>query len=299
MKLYKENIVYSSNIVVVKEEHFAFNEFPFHYHPECELILIIKGSGQRYIGDSIGEFTDGNLYFLGSHLPHTFYNKHLSADRSIHQIVVQFAPHFLGTHFFHLSPFQHIQSFLNHAARGCLFTNATQQKVAVLMKQLLHLDETEVVLQLLSILNILAKSKDYEWLSSAGYNSKHTKEATERMGRVYDYIFNHFREEISLDAIASVACLSPEAFCRYFKRNTRKTFSRFLVEVRIGNACKLLQENKLSIHQISVHCGFNNLSYFNRKFKALMQKTPAEYSQLFCQKTFPNDRYDVVNAMIN
>lgn len=299
MKLYKENIVYSSNIVVVKEEHFAFNEFPFHYHPECELILILKGSGQRYIGDSIGNFSDGDLYFFGSHLPHSFYNKHLSADREIHQIVVQFAPHFLGSHFFGLSPFQHIKTFLDEACKGYRFINATQQKAAIMMKQLLHLKETEVILHLLSILNSLSESTNWQLLSSAGYNSKHSEETTERMSRVYDYIFNHFREEISLHTIASVACLSPEAFCRYFKKNTRKTFSEFLVEVRIGNACKLLQKNKLSTYQISVHCGFNNLSCFNRKFKAILQKTPVEYRQLFSKKMFPANSYDLVNPVIN
>jgi len=286
MKLYKENIKYLSGDIVVKEEYFGFNDFPFHYHPELELILILKGSGQRFVGDNIAEFNSGELYLFGANLPHTFYNKHLATSRDIHQVVVQFDEHFLGKGFFEKPAFKLIKSLLENAKRGYCFSKDTVQLVYQKIKRLVQLDEPEMIIELLAILDVLSKSVDYQFIASAGYNIKVNGKDSERMIAVYDYIFNHFNEDISLNKAASVACLSPEAFCRYFKKHTRKKFSEFLIEVRIGNACKLLQENKMSVQQISVDCGFNNISYFNRKFKTITQKTPAEYRSAFVKKSF-------------
>lgn len=299
MKLYKENIRYSSGGVVVKEEYFAFNDFPFHYHQELELILILKGEGQRFVGDSIAEFSSGELYLFGSNLPHTFYNKQLAACREIHQVVVQFDEHFLGKGFFEQPAFRLIKTLLENAKRGYCFSPKAAQLFHKKITRLLQLDDTEVIIELLSILDVLSKSGDFEFISSAGYNIHVNTEDSERLMAVYDYIFRHFNQDISLTQVASVACLSPEAFCRYFKKHTRKKFSEFLVEVRIGAACKLLQENKMGIQQISVHCGFNNISYFNRKFKIITQKTPAEYRSSFVNKTFDVLHAEMFQAVTN
>lgn len=284
MKLYRENIVYPSRIVVVKEEHFPFNEFPLHYHPEYELILILKGSGKKFVGDAISEFNDGDLSFFGPNLPHTFYNKHLSSDRDIHQIVVQFYEDFLGAGFFDKRPFKLIKALFSRSVLGCSFTGNTLQAVSRKIKGLLEMDETEIIIQLLSILDILSKSSEYTLLSSIGFSNDFDPKESERMSAVYEYILHHFREDIPLSDIASQACLSPQAFCRYFKKYTRKTFSEFLIEVRIGHACRLLQERSLSISQISLDAGFNNVSYFNRKFKSITRKTPVEYQKAFTKK---------------
>ncbi len=285
MKLYKENIVYSSGIFVVKEEHFTVNEFPLHYHAEYELILVLTGSGKRFVGDSIAEFSSGDLCFFGPNLPHTYSNKHLSGSREIHQIVVQFDENFLGKGFFDKPPFKQIRAFFDQSVRGYNFTGDTLKEVSEMIKSLVKLGEPEVIIRLLAILNKLSKSCEFELLSSRGFSSKLDHVESERMGKVFDYMLKHFREEISLNKIASVACLSPEAFCRYFKKYTRKTFSEFLIEVRIGHACKLLQQHMLGVNQVSIQSGFNNISYFNRKFKSMTRKTPVEYQRAFSDKT--------------
>jgi AraC-like DNA-binding protein len=94
---------------------------------------------------------------------------------------------------------------------------------------------------------------------------------------VFDYVMLNFPREIRLDTVADVAHMSPTAFCRYFKQRTRKTFSRFLNEVRIGNACKLLLEGDNTVTEVSFNCGYNNISNFNRQFKAISKFTPSEY----------------------
>jgi AraC-like DNA-binding protein len=281
MKLYRENIVYASTILVVKEEYFPVNEFPLHYHPEYEIILILSGSGKRFVGDNISEFVSGDLCLFGPNLPHTYNNKHLTQNREIHQIVIQFDENFLGRGFFEKPPFKLIKAMFDQSVRGYTFTGQTVHAVSTMMQSLLKMDETEVIIQLLSILHILSKSAEYELLSSPGFSNQRDKLESERMGKVFDHILKNFREEISLNEIASIACLSPEAFCRYFKKYTRKTFSEFVIETRIGHACKLLQQNKLSVSQVSVQSGFNNISYFNRKFKSVMKRTPIEYQKEF------------------
>lgn len=282
MKVFKENITYTSNIMVVKEERFDFNEFPFHYHAEFELIYIMQGSGQRFVGDSIANF-QGGLYLFGPNLPHTFYNKHLSKGREIHQIVIQFDEHFLGKGFFDRPPFRSIRTFLDNAARGYLFGREITKEVGPQLIDLTHMNEPGAIAGLLNLLNKLSGTTDFEYISSPGYKIKPHQIETERMSAVYAYIIHHYREPITLKTIAAVACMTPEAFCRYFKKYTRKTFSTFLLELRIGNACRLLQEDKMSIRQIKAHCGFNNLSYFNRQFKLLVQKTPIEYRELYTE----------------
>ncbi len=281
MKLYRESIIPSSNILVVKEEHFEISEFPLHHHPEYELLLILRGSGKRFVGDNISEFSSGDLCLFGPDLPHTYNNKHLAENRDIHQIVIQFNEDFLGKDFFDKAPFKLIRALLDQSVRGYTFTGHTLVKVTSMIRSLLRLDETEVIIQLLAILDVLSKSSEFELLSSRGFTSKLDHVESERMGKVFDYILKNFSEEITLNEIASIACLSPEAFCRYFKKYTRKTFSEFLIEIRIGHACKLLQQHTLDVNQVSIQSGFNNISYFNRKFKSMTQKTPVEYKKAF------------------
>jgi len=71
--------------------------------------------------------------------------------------------------------------------------------------------------------------------------------------------------------------LSPQSFCRYFKMKTRKTYFEFLVEIRIGHACRLLLDNELSASEICYACGYNTISHFNHQFKKVMRKSPIQY----------------------
>lgn len=281
MKLYRENIIHDPNILVVKEERFTVNEFPLHYHPEYELILILSGSGKRFVGDNISEFSSGDLCLFGPNLPHTYSNKHVAGKRDIHQIVIQFSEDFLGRGFFDKGPFKQIRAMLDQSVQGYSFSGHTLKEAGALIQSLLKLDEAAMIIQLLSVLHTLSRSSECSLLSSRGFSTQLDYVESERMGKVLDYILKNFREEITLHQIAAVAYLSPEAFCRYFKKYTRKTFSEFLIEVRIGHACKLLQQRSMGVNQVSIESGFNNISYFNRKFKSMMQKTPVEYQQSF------------------
>jgi transcriptional regulator GlxA family with amidase domain len=103
----------------------------------------------------------------------------------------------------------------------------------------------------------------------------------DRLNNIYQYILNNFTEEVSLDQAAEIAHLTPPAFCRYFKTRTRKTFSRFLLELRTAHAAKLLTESSKTVAEICYESGFNNFSNFNRHFKNIIGRTPLEHRRIF------------------
>ncbi|MDO6435439.1 AraC family transcriptional regulator [Flavitalea sp. BT771] len=283
MRIFRENIVSPDNLLVVKEESFEHNDFPFHFHPEYEIILILESSGQRFVGDSITNFNAVDLCMFGSNLPHKFHSKGLlSSKDAVSQVVIQFHENFLGMSFFDRKPFQKIRELLDKSTRGICFTGETRE---MLMKKIIDLPSmtpAETIIEVLQILHTLSMSHDYFLLSSPGFtNTSVSDEESSRMNKVYDYIVQNFKRDLTLDEVAAIAYLSPSAFCRYFKKFTRKTLSEFLIDFRIGYACKLLQGNNMGISQISGEAGFNNVSYFNRKFKAIKGKTPMEYQRHF------------------
>ncbi|HTJ11312.1 MAG TPA: AraC family transcriptional regulator [Dinghuibacter sp.] len=276
MRIFQEKIIPPDNLLVVKKETFKYNDFPLHSHPEFELILIMESAGQRIVGDSITEYYGMDLCLFGADLPHTFYTQ-----EAVTQVVVQFHASFLGPGFFDKKPFQKIKQLLDRAARGVCFTGLTRERLADRIAGLPDQPPAEAVIEMLQVLHRLSVSEDFFLLSSPGFSHRAPVDESPRMSQVYQYILQNFKADLTLDDVAAVACLSPSAFCRYFKKFTRKTLSGFLTDLRIGHACRLLQEGRLGIAQVSTEAGFNNLSYFNRKFKAVKGETPMEYQRHF------------------
>jgi len=129
------------------------------------------------------------------------------------------------------------------------------------------------------MLQLIADSSDCQYLSSIGFSKTYDFAITDKINLIYSYTFENFQSPISIKEVATEVNISPNSFCRYFKTRTLKTYWQFLLEVRIGFACKLLIEGEMSVAQICYECGFNNLSNFNRHFKTLLGKTPLQYSK--------------------
>ncbi|TCC96872.1 AraC family transcriptional regulator [Pedobacter psychroterrae] len=279
MKLYLENVSKSSpnDLFQLKEEFFAFNDFPLHYHPEYELIYIIKSEGRRYIGNNIGTFQSGDIYLLGPNLPHTFYNKDFSSDNEVHQIVLQFREDFLAPNLFEKPTFHSIRSLLANSGQGLYISGENGKQAGEILRKMVKMDPSEAAISLLYLLDHLTKLPDLQILSTPSLAHEYSLRDSNRMGLVHQYLLENFRKHIDLTHAASIACLSTSAFCRYFKKYTRKTFSEFVIDLRINYACELIKQNSLSMAQISLDSGFNNSSYFNRKFKKVVKMTPQEY----------------------
>jgi AraC-like DNA-binding protein len=153
-----------------------------------------------------------------------------------------------------------------------------RKKVENIMLKLPELDETERFIQLLQILNLISKSEEYKLLASANYQNENIKNA-HRINIVLDYVMKHYDEDITLDKIACLINMNKNAFCRFFKKGTRKNLFTVLTEVRIGKACQHLTETDMNVLQICFACGFNNISNFNKAFKKQMQTSPTRFKE--------------------
>jgi AraC-like DNA-binding protein len=130
-------------------------------------------------------------------------------------------------------------------------------------------------------LNTIAECKQLDVLSSIGFKQELVEAESDRVNAIYDYSLKNYKRKIQLEEIAAVANISPNSFCRYFKSRTRKTYSQFLIEIRVGQACKLLIENNLSIKQLCYESGFNNFTSFHKYFKMITGKSPLNYQKEF------------------
>ncbi len=252
---------------------------PLHYHPEYELTLIVKGNGQRFVGDHVSAFEDGDLVLLGSNLPHFWRSEHVSKNEYDldEAVVIQFSPAFVDNILDSLPECKSIVSMLNMADSGIKFPVS----MAPLVQKVF---ETKGVIRLLALIDALeqlSKCADYQLLASEGFNIKPDETENERMRKILEFTLENFKDDISLETVAEIANLTVPSFCRYFKSRTRKTYIYFLNEIRLSNARKMLMNNELDISQISVECGFQNLSHFHRIFKSQTGVTPLVYRRQY------------------
>jgi len=257
----------------------------WHYHAEIELIHFKKGEGTQFIGDNIKRFKAGDVVLVGANLPHywRFDDRYFEegAPVAADVRVAHFCENFWGSQFLQLPENVHIKTILDKAKRGLQVTGKSRQKIAELLDALLHTSDTLRIILLMEALNIIANCRELTTLSSLGFKYNVAEDEKDRINAIYDYSIKNFKRPIQLEEIAGVANISPNSFCRYFKSRTRKTYSQFLIEIRVGHACKLLIENNLSIKQLCYESGFNNFTSFHKYFKLITSKSPLTYQREF------------------
>ena len=272
----------SNNTYNIREQLIAHVSSKYYYHPQVELVYFEKSDGMCIIGDKIHIIKEGDIFLLGSNLPHLFKNdeKYLDKKLKVRIIVLHFLPDFWGKDFLELPDLKSIKTLLKKAERGLLIEGAVKHKVGILMKEMLKGTGTDRIILLLKTLSLIAKSKDNKTVLPIGFQVMPDLENEERINEVYSYTLQNFQRKIHTKEIAAIAHLSEHSFCRYFKNKTGKTFTGFLHEIRIKHACRLLSESRMSISQVINECGFINYANFFRYFKMLTGKTPAEYQKI-------------------
>jgi AraC-like DNA-binding protein len=257
----------------------------WHYHPEFELIHMVKGEGTLFAGDGIHYFKDGDLVFIGSHLPHywrfddVFTTEH---PRPSYIELTQFREDFWGKDFLLIPENQKIASVLKRAQKGLIMKGPKAAEAKKILTSLLGASETRRIILLLELLLCMSECKKTAYISSDyhGYNSF---AETERINIIYNYTLRHFKSNIYIKEIASLTNLTENSFCRFFKSCTRKSYTQFVVELRVGHACKLLSEGKKSVKEICFESGFNTFTNFNRQFKKMKGVQPSEYRKMVHQ----------------
>jgi AraC-like DNA-binding protein len=258
----------------------------WHYHPEVELRYTKRGSGARFIGDSIESYRDGDLVLVGADLAH-----HWSSDEYRGQeydreqvVVVQFLPAIFGESFLSAPELTAISLLLERAKRGLAFKDAAQSKVVALMTRMLEESPFERLLSLLRSLQEMAVDGGAP-LASEGYAPEFKHAARTRLYRICQYVNDNIQEaSLSQTEVAEVAGISPAAFSRYFKSATQRTLTEYVNELRVAFASRLLTETDKSVLQISMDAGFGTTSNFYRQFRQLKGCSPREFRRRLNQR---------------
>ncbi len=255
---------------------------PFwHFHPELELVYVKGGSGKRHIGNHLSYYSEGELVLIGSMLPHYGFTDRLTGNES--ETIIQLREDFMGPDFFRSDEMYSITQLFERARAGLAFHGTSKWKIGQRIEQLPALDNFAKLIELLCVLQDLAWSTEYEILNADGFTFEVENADNDRVNTIYDHVRANFQRTIPLEEITAEVNMTIPAFCRYFKRLSGKTFTRFVNEFRIVHACKLLSEKPSSITDICFESGFNNFSHFNRLFKKMTGKSPSDYRKALRQ----------------
>ncbi|MER0440931.1 AraC family transcriptional regulator [Emticicia sp. W12TSBA100-4] len=246
----------------------------WHYHPEYEIVFVRKGSGKLHIGEHLKNYEEGELVFIGPDLPHTGFGYGVIGEHE--EIVVQLRKDFLGEEFMQKPELQHIRELFERAKQGLSFQGKARKIVATKLQKMLTISHFERLVELLNIFHILATTHEFSVLNAPDKRFDFNHKDEDRINNVYKYVEQHYQQSIDIQAVADLANLTVPSFCRYFKKITHITYTDFVNEYRINQACRLLFENK-SIADICFEVGFNNISHFNKTFKQLKGVSPREY----------------------
>jgi len=274
----------------VNGQSFLFRKFdksafdaPYHFHPEYELTYILNGTGKRYAGSHMDDFTTGDLVLLGPNLPHCWKlepSKEIQTEASA--IVVQFDGAFLGEDFFNKNEVQHVKKLFQRSGCGISFNSdvqkAVNQSLLVLAKEKSNF---RMLMGLLEILHRLASSNEYVLLDQNRIIAERSVAEQERINPVFAYLVENFRQHVSLDIAAGIANMTTNAFCKYFKKITRKTFMETIIEYRLNYAIQQLVQTDKPISEISFESGFGDVSHFYKMFKTKMHMSPLNYRKKF------------------
>ncbi|MBC2593806.1 helix-turn-helix transcriptional regulator [Ruficoccus amylovorans] len=268
-----------------RHEAFAFREFnqvrfqsPWHYHPEFEITLIESSEGELFVGDRIWPFSAGEVYAFGCSLPHYFHNPEGKLRQRARALVIQFLPDTFGPQFFGLGELAAIRRFINRAQTGFKLHERARETAVARIRRMRQLDGARRLFALFHLLDDMSVAdEDLEGLSSEGFMPILDAEASQRMARIYRYVFQELDSRVTLAGAASAAGMAESAFCRYFKRMTGKRFTDFINELRVSRSCRELIESTQSVAEIAFACGYGSLSNYNRCFRLIMKMSPREY----------------------
>jgi AraC-like DNA-binding protein len=269
--------VTASFIYRIKREP-SFGAF-WHYHPEHQLTLVLRGQGKRFVGDDISRFKAGDLVLTGPNLPHMWCSGRIrsSSSRPHEAIIIQFPEAIFSGAFLDLPEMAAVRRLLARSAQGVRFGVGARRKIAARMIRMGRQRGLARLIDLLEILRVLSQAPIDRILSSKAYLLSVRFADRERIDRICQYIAEHSTHPIVLSQAASAAHMSVPAFTRFFKKCTGKTFIEYLTELRVGAACRLLVETDRTVTQVCYATGFNNISNFNRRFRELKGVTPRDF----------------------
>jgi AraC-like DNA-binding protein len=256
----------------------------WHYHNKFELSFITEGSGKRIVADSIEEFQPGDLVFIGPNLPHVWIADkeiRMISRRTLEMVYLQFALNVVSPQLLSLPEFSNIKKAIEFSERGIQIVGDTLNQVSELMLQLPYLKSFERMLYFFTLMDIIGKSNSNLPLSSKEYLKIRFTTGNKRIATIHEYLMNNYRKEINLMKLADLVNMAEGSLCRFFKSNMGMTLFEYLNKIKTEFACKLLMDEDLSILEVCLDSGFNNISHFNKQFKKATGIPPSQYRKRF------------------
>lgn len=277
----KKSPIPESKSFIVKQLYSHYFDPNIHCHSEYQLFFVLEGRGTRFIGDNIKPFQEGDIVFTGPNIPHLWRSDLSYFDKSkglkTLGIVLYLREDFLSESIYGKEEFESLDYLFKKSVRGLEITGKTNTAVGKMMVELLKLKGLKSVIQILNILNSIAESDECHPITKASFEILNKETETDRMNKVYEYVIKNFKQKVDIETAAALINMTPTSFSRFFKSRVNKSFSDFLKETRIYYACKLLNNEKITINQIGYESGFPTLSNFNKQFKIVKGKTPLNY----------------------
>nr|WKN40189.1 AraC family transcriptional regulator [Tunicatimonas sp. TK19036] len=278
MKIQKETVLPDEGQSFKLFEPSLRDHFFWHYHPEYELVYVEADTGIRHVGQHVSSYVGSDLVLIGSNIPHLNFDYGLKTEYK--QIVVQLKKPFLGDALQQTPEFNAIQSLFNQAYLGLSFSGETKRKVSEKLKYMRNISQFEQLLCLLEVFQLLASSDEMVQLNDQDTSVKLFMNDKIRMSTVYKYIHEHYNENPDVNEVASQVHLSTAAFCRYFKKQTKMTFTDFVNQYRIAQSKTLLLQGR-SVSDTCYEVGFDSLSYFSKLFKKITGENASDFKKQY------------------
>lgn len=277
-----EKIQYNGSFSIKALEKGALTSLN-HCHFDYELALINTGKGKRYIGDYVDYFNEGDLVFAGPGLRHCWkFDSHFADDETGGAIVINFTKDFFGDEFLRKPELFEIRRLLQKSCKGIIYNRCVINELSNDFNSLTNEENSfEKFLRFLNILHKLSVTKKYTLADQLSYTPVSNTSDPERINKIFSYIRDNYKTKVCLDKVAQLVYMSPNSFCKYFKKLTQKTFLETVVEYRLQYAVTQLLHTNKSVNQICYDCGFNEIIYFNRMFKSKLHMSPLQYKKKF------------------
>ncbi|NCI46788.1 helix-turn-helix domain-containing protein [Sediminibacterium soli] len=280
------------NIIIIRDVLPYFYQH-LHRHDEVQLTWVQKGEGTLVVDNNMHLFGPNEIYFLGVNQPHVFKSDPVyfspKSKRKVHALSIHFNPYGKLQSLFELSEMKNIHQFLEKHNNGFIVPSKHVADISHKMMQIGNLSGSEQLTALIDLLRKFSSIPNLKKLSSISNLTNVSENDGIRLSHIYHYIMGNYARNITLEHVAQQAHMTPQAFCRYFKKRTQHTFVSFLNEVRINEACKKLttgDTDGVSISAIAYNCGFNTVTNFNRVFKSVIGKSPSEYLDDYFRSTY-------------
>lgn len=252
--------------------------FFWHFHPEYELVYIEGANGTRHVGDHISNYEGNDLVLIGSNIPHLNFDYGVETDYQ--KVVVHLKKELVETHLYGTPELLLINTMFQKSKHGLAFHGKLKKKLGKKLFALEGLAPIKQYLELLEILYSLSESEEVELLHHRPCDNRISDRDQKRISSIFAHIDKNYQNKIELQEVADISQMTKEAFCRYFKKTTKYTFTEFLNRYRISQAKRDLMSGR-SVSDACFGSGFESLSYFNRIFKRITRENPREFRKKY------------------